>query len=1277
MAQKSAWEEAQNLVSKIKGGVSRVGQKIGNVAQQAYRADWNPYATGNQSVQGLVQGIKQNPQALNVVSPQAARNNFNAPIGPRGVSLGSAIQQTAPGVAQDFGDMYRKYLGQMGSVGQYAGNFLGTMSQGVGTGVVNAVGGVQKYSQPGITNQLQGMAQTVYGGALAATAPINPLFQGANILSSIPQQVGQNDLLRRIPAGVIGGFSGSDKLTPQVPNRYTNLPFVGDVDVAKAAGGIVGFGMNPVNRKITNLTQGMNLPFIKNPLVNSILKTAIQGGSENSLQQLANIPDKASPEEKAKFMLDNFVVGAGMNLAFGAAGNALGRIGKTKPAQYTKQQLVKAFDELKKWNLPVNTNFYQNGKQVQAPAWRYEIHRRGIYSLDPKVNQKGGIDFGAEVSLPKTGDQKVSTPQSTGKTPSTLKEPTTSSKDIQPQIPPQPKTLPLENSKMDLTNQNGTVPNSIPSEPIIPPTNKSLREKYATSRSGKEITTKSGEGLAADIIDKTSTWKDKPRLSLERETFERNLEDVAGKDAPEMKKLLYEPISHSEAERMRFLNKERSEIKNLGIQPKSKESALVQQYGEGKINEDQLKLQTKNWEKVKTASETLRSKYDTYLTDINKVLESNGYDPIPKRKDYFTHFQEVNNIIERFGIPMKNEALPTDISGLSADFRPGKNFFSNALPRKGDKTAIDAITGIDKYIEGASRQIYHTDNIQRLRLFEKAIREKHADTQHLSNFVANLTEYTNNLAGKKSMIDRSSEALVGRKIYNAANVLKKQVGANAVGANVSSALTNFIPLTQSLATTNKQSFLKGMLQTVSSLSKDDGFVNKSDFLTKRAGSDRLTVGNWEKVGNKAGWMFKTIDNFVSQTIVRGKYDEAIKKGFSPEQAIKQADQWAAKVMADRSVGSTPNLFNSKTLGFLTQFQLEVNNQMSFMLKDIPRAYSKSGAASATAQLFLYSYLFNNLFEKVAGRRPAFDPIGVAQKTYEDYTNKDMKEGQANKNLVRNVSDQLPFSSVLTGGRIPIGGSIPNPLAVVQGESSIKKELLKPVFGLLPPTGGGQIKKGIEGIGAYNSGASKTDSGNVRFPIDQTIQDRVKTAVFGQYSTSEGQKYFREGKSSLGEEQSQEFSQKFSQNPQAAQEYFSKIEETRKLKNDIKKGKEITVENPTIDQKNIIKKQAIESYLSKDKETARSLRDKYGLDVSEKDIESEKKSLVKKSVDLFVSGDVEEAREMRSKYSLEITELDKIKAAKRLAIKKYKSGDKEGARALREKYGFIVTDKDLQ
>jgi hypothetical protein len=633
-----------------------------------------------------------------------------------------------------------------------------------------------------------------------------------------------------------------------------------------------------------------------------------------------------------------------------------------------------------------------------------------------------------------------------------------------------------------------------------------------------------------ELLKNADRWKDKSKFLLKRETMDRNFEDIMGEDAPMMKKIFLDPIKKSEAERIRFLNEERKRVKTYGIKPGSKDDELVQMYGEKKITLDELKKRTPNWKRVKEAAESYRKTYDRLLDTVNQVLTENGFDPIPKRKDYFPHFEEVDGILKQLGFDLENHTLPTDINGLTADFKPNKSFFRHALQRKSDQTDYGAAIGFDRYIEGISNVIFHTKNIKRLRALDKEIREKYKGDTHLSNFAAELTEYANILAGKKAMIDRAFEDVVGRKIYNFFDTVRRRVSANMIGANIGSALTSYIPLTQALATTNKRAFVQGMFETILNTFKNDGFINESDFLTKRIGSDPLYRTLWDKAAEKSMWLMKTIDTFTAQTIVRGKYNELISKGVPHEQAIKQADEWAARIMADRSKGSMPTLFNSKSLGALTQFQLEVNNQLSFLFKDMPRNMDKKGLASAMAQVLIYSYIFNNLYEKVTGRRPAFDPIGVALQAYKDYNNDNITNLKATDNLRKNIQDMLPFVSFISGGRYPIEAGIPDINALFEGKTDWKTESLKPLIYLLPPAGGGQLKKAYEGLTVMGEnplspqpmpGVYRTNKNGERvlsYPVEDNDANFWRALLFGKSALPETKEFYNNNRRDLSPKQ---------------------------------------------------------------------------------------------------------------------------------------------------------------
>jgi hypothetical protein len=117
-----------------------------------------------------------------------------------------------------------------------------------------------------------------------------------------------------------------------------------------------------------------------------------------------------------------------------------------------------------------------------------------------------------------------------------------------------------------------------------------------------------------------------------------------------------EKTKHNNAEKTRWLNSERNDIKSLGIKPRSKESAAVQKYGEKqyvtKNNEimpygdHQLASEfpnVKTQEKIKRAAQMIRNKYDSYIDQINNVLTSLGYDEFQEHDKRMT--LSLNDII--------------------------------------------------------------------------------------------------------------------------------------------------------------------------------------------------------------------------------------------------------------------------------------------------------------------------------------------------------------------------------------------------------------------------------------------------------------------------------------------------------------------------------------------------------------------------------------------------------------------------------------------------------
>ena len=620
--------------------------------------------------------------------------------------------------------------------------------------------------------------------------------------------------------------------------------------------------------------------------------------------------------------------------------------------------------------------------------------------------------------------------------------------------------------------------------------------------------------------------------------------------------------------------------------------------------------------KVRAAVKIFHEVYDKLFQDMNRVRIENGYEPVNYLQGYFPHFQENEeggSILQKFaraaGIEGDVSPLPATINGLTANFKPGIRYMANIQNRLGYATAYDALQGFDRYIEVATDVIFHTADIQRLRALATQIRYRASDeglkqridaimmnpflnpdeaneqvanlTKNgrygLSNFVDELDEYTNLLAGKKSRLDRGMEKLMGRKFYNVMKKFESRVGANMVAANVGSALTNFIPITQAWSQVSTADVLRGMWDTLKNYKTADGLDSASMFINNRSGYGRLAMSTMDKVSAGAGRMMESIDTFTTGSVVRARYYQNLRRGMSEMSAMQEADQFASGVMADRSKGSTPTLYSARNplVKLFTQFQLEVNNELSWIFKDMAQEERKKGVAALAKAMFKFligAWIYNEFYESIVGRRPALDPldiindtvgdftgyhipnmvlagIGAAKGEKIDFTTEKQTTDKAIAGVWGRVLSEAPSTQALTilgldeamgieidNGRIAVASALPDigklrkaiwasneDMAPAKKAKTITDELIKPGLYLATPFGGGQIRKAYQGATAAARGGSYTVDNEGRdilqYPVyNDNPADRAKSwaqaLLFGKTATEEAQSWVESGFKSL-------------------------------------------------------------------------------------------------------------------------------------------------------------------
>lgn len=634
----------------------------------------------------------------------------------------------------------------------------------------------------------------------------------------------------------------------------------------------------------------------------------------------------------------------------------------------------------------------------------------------------------------------------------------------------------------------------------------------------------------------------------------------------------------------------------------------------GRVKES---LRPEQMERINKGIAELRQLYKELWPMLNEARIKEGYDPIGYIQNYFPHakFNDPKDPLQKtaslFGIDLTDSELPMDIAGRTEDFKPRTQWSGNVLQRKGKATDYDALRIFDQYIEGVSNIVHHTEDIGNIRALSDHMRysfseenikkqideiyknkslsiekrneeiakiyAQNAENHKLQNYVQNLDEYANLLAGKKSSIDRSVEkTLLGRKYYKAVTGISNRVAGNMVAGNIGSALTNIIPITQGLGRTRTTSQLKGLGEALLYMKNGemDELTKRSAFLATRGGTER-TYKNWlQKLQETGGnlnplqWM-EAADTFATQAVWRARYYDNLKDGMGQAAAIKEADTFARNLFAGRSKGAMPTIFSSKALKPLTMFQLEVNNGYRNLIKDIPHEektiYRKMRSYMG---IVIGAYMFNDLYEKLTGRRSAFDPFGMANEAYGDATGESMRntwdilgdaisgngleltekrEKKAPSAVIQGVTDELadntPFVGGLFfgGGRIPLKSAVPHPIKAgkhiadaMRGEErwgkalqEANKEAVSPIatYTMLP-VAGGQMNKTIKGLNMMRKGGSYTQTNKgeqLQFAVDKDKKANwAQALLFGKWATDGGKAYMKDKSMKLGEKQTETY-----------------------------------------------------------------------------------------------------------------------------------------------------------
>jgi hypothetical protein len=661
--------------------------------------------------------------------------------------------------------------------------------------------------------------------------------------------------------------------------------------------------------------------------------------------------------------------------------------------------------------------------------------------------------------------------------------------------------------------------------------------------------------------------KDKSGMTLNLKDVYRNFRDAFGRAYPIIKERYLDPFDASKKAYVDTVkqytdNIYENVVKGLGIKKGSKESAAVQWYGErqrmsGMMDEidpqtgkkitvpkmvqytleDLQKEFPDSWQKIVQADNIFRNAYDELIDAINRtrmqIYPTNPEKLVPKRNDYYRHFRDMQDSVEGFKNMFETPSqIDPKLAGISEYTKPKSRWASFMQKRGMGAYKADAVGGFIDYIQPASYAINIDPHIVKFRGLAKDIADATEKTRNANGFIKWLNDFSNNLAGKTSKYDRLIQEDIpgGRTAMRVLIWLNNRVKANQVLLNARSAVAQLANVPAGIARIHDPVALgKGIGDTLAGVigkGKSSKLYSQSQFISERYSQNLVSRFDQNIIHQPkrfAAWLLGAFDELGTKYVWNSAYNKAMSEGV--KNPVKQADDLTRSVVAGRGIGEVPLMQQSKLFQLVAPFQLEVANLWHIM-GDMVKEKDFAGMIT----LFAGNYLFNTAAEELTGNRVTFDPVDAI---IEALTEEDMNAWKMAGRLGGEVLSNIPLGQTaadvypeygfnIAGVEMPtrqelFGRNDPtrfgSGLLVVKG-------MQDPISKVLPPFGGAQIKKSVEGIDALNKGGVFKDD-KLRYPVENTTENTIKGALFGKSAFDEAREYYDNNRRDLSEKQTQQ------------------------------------------------------------------------------------------------------------------------------------------------------------
>lgn len=469
---------------------------------------------------------------------------------------------------------------------------------------------------------------------------------------------------------------------------------------------------------------------------------------------------------------------------------------------------------------------------------------------------------------------------------------------------------------------------------------------------------------------------------------------------------------------------------------------------------------------------------------------------LPEEKrisNYITHIFDKDFIQKDF---------PSEIASLIRDKIPGSVYDPFTQERLGKFGYIeDTWRALDAYVKRATRKVNMDPALDSL----KAAGEVLEDSQF--NYIKKYADRINlRPTETDTLIDNLVKSspigyrLGQRPVTGTTKTARQMVYRGLLGLNPASALRNLSQGANTYAKLGEKYTVIGYSKVVQNLPKflanketelervgvlDNGFVQDRQLSAVKGVMERLDKGLF--------YLFEQAEKINRGAAYYGAKAKAINQGMSEQQAIEVAKELVRKTQFSFGSIDTPVALQSDVVKTFSQFQSYSAKQIEFLGEMVAKK-DFAGLARYLGATMLW--------------------IGTVGKLY----GADWKEAIPGLRIGVPPTMQLPWGAVevATGAPDKYGNPAdPNILKRIAKNQNIQKGIISYI------PGGSAIKRGVEGVSATAKGYSESQSGRVRFPIEQSTQNYIRSGLFGQYSLPEARDYFDSNRKVLSEKQSEQ------------------------------------------------------------------------------------------------------------------------------------------------------------